>query len=153
MRILVDADALPGDARQILLRAAARVGAEILLVANKPLRVPDGVTCVVVAEGYNVADDWIAERVQPGDLVVTADVPLAGRAVRRGACALDPPRLPLYRGPGRRALGHPRPEGGPAQRGSAPGRGPAPLQQEGRPQVRQRPGRLADEGWSRARSL
>lgn len=90
MRILVDADALPGDARQILLRAAARVGAEILLVANKPLRAPDGVTCVVVEEGYNVADDWIAERVQPGDLVVTADVPLAGRAVARGACALDP---------------------------------------------------------------
>jgi len=90
MRILVDADALPTDARQILQRAAARVGAEILLVANKPLRVPDGVTCVVVAEGYNVADDWIAERVQPGDLVVTADVPLAGRAVEKGACALDP---------------------------------------------------------------
>lgn len=90
MRILVDADALPGDARQILLRAATRVGAEILLVANRPLRVPDGVTCVVVEEGYNVADDWIAERVRPGDLVVTADVPLAGRAVRQGACALDP---------------------------------------------------------------
>ena len=90
MRIYVDADALPGDARRILFRAAERVGLEVWLVANKPLRVPEGVRSVVVGEGFDVADDWIAERVQPGDLVVTADVPLAGRVVDRGACALDP---------------------------------------------------------------
>lgn len=90
MRIYVDADALPGDARRILFRAAERVGVEVCLVANKPLRVPDGITSVVVGEGFDVADDWIAEHVQPGDLVVTADVPLAGRVVDRGAQALDP---------------------------------------------------------------
>lgn len=90
MRIYVDADALPGDARRILFRAAERVGVEVCLVANKPLRVPEGITSVVVGEGFDVADDWIVEHVQPGDLVVTADVPLAGRVVDRGACALDP---------------------------------------------------------------
>ncbi len=86
----MDADALPADARRILLRAARRVGAEVVLVANKPLRALGDVTCVVVEAGFDVADDWIAERVEPGDLVVTADVPLAGRAVAKGACALDP---------------------------------------------------------------
>lgn len=90
MKIWVDADALPGDARRILLRAAERVRVEVCLVANKPLRVPDGVTSVVVPGGFDVADDWIVERVQPGDLVVTADVPLASRVVDKGACALDP---------------------------------------------------------------
>ena len=90
MRIIVDADALPGEARRVLLRAAERVGVEVCLVANKPLKVPPGVTSVVVEGGFNVADDWIVERVQPGDLVITADVPLASRVVDRGAEALDP---------------------------------------------------------------
>lgn len=90
MRILVDADALPADAKRILFRAVERVGVEVCLVANKPLRVPSGVTSVVVEGGFDVADDWIVERVQPGDLVVTADVPLAGRVVDKGASALDP---------------------------------------------------------------
>ena len=90
LSIFVDADALPGDAKRVLFRAAERTGVEVTLVANVPLSAPAGVETVVVSGGFNVADDWIVERVQAGDLVITADIPLASRVVDRGAVALDP---------------------------------------------------------------
>ena len=97
MRILVDADALPADAKRILFRAAERLQIEICLVANKALRVPDSplFSSVLVGAGADVADNWIVEEVAAGDLVVTADIPLASRVVDKGGCALDP-RGELY---------------------------------------------------------
>lgn len=97
MQILVDADALPLAAKEILLRAAVRVRVPLTLVANKPLKVPasEFLHTVVVSAGADIADDWIVERVQPADLVITADIPLASRVVAKGACALDP-RGDLY---------------------------------------------------------
>jgi hypothetical protein len=92
MRILVDADAVPGDVKRLMFRAAERRGVPLVLVANCALRHPDGplFSSIVVAGGFNVADDWLADNAQPGDLVITADIPLAGRVVGQGALALDP---------------------------------------------------------------
>jgi uncharacterized protein YaiI (UPF0178 family) len=92
MKIWVDADATPGDVKRILFKAADREKVELTLVANVPLRHPESsyITSTVVGDGFNVADDWIAEQCEPGDLVITADIPLADRVVERGATALDP---------------------------------------------------------------
>ncbi|MFN8608730.1 MAG: YaiI/YqxD family protein [Vulcanimicrobiota bacterium] len=97
MTIWADGDALPANARDLLFRAATRVQVSLVLVANKSLRVPDNpyVSCVLVEAGADVADHWIVARVQAGDLVVTADIPLASRVVAQGAEALDP-RGTLY---------------------------------------------------------
>jgi uncharacterized protein YaiI (UPF0178 family) len=97
MQIWVDADACPRAAKEILYRAAERVRVPLTLVANKPLRVPRSpyIQAIQVAGGLDVADDAIAARVQAGDLVITADIPLAAAVVRKGACALDP-RGTLY---------------------------------------------------------
>lgn len=92
MRILADADALPGAAKELLLRAAERERVALVMVANKPIR-PSGsrwVSSVLVAAGPDVADDRIVELAEAGDLVITADIPLADRAVTKGAAALDP---------------------------------------------------------------
>ena len=99
MTIWADGDALPANARDLLVRAAQRVGVPLVLVANKLLRVPDSpyLSTVLVEAGADVADHWIVERAEPGDLVVTADIPLASRVVARGADALDP-RGSLYTG-------------------------------------------------------
>ena len=92
MQILVDADALPGAIRQVLFRAAERVGVPLVMVANQLLRVPESayISSMAAPSGPDGADDRIAELVEPGDLVVTADIPLADRVVEKGACALDP---------------------------------------------------------------
>lgn len=97
MRIWVDADALPGDAKLVLFRAAERERISLCLVANKPLKTPPSefLSSVVVGDGFNVADDWIVEQAEQGDLVVTADIPLASRVVAKGATGLDP-RGQLY---------------------------------------------------------
>ena len=97
MRILVDADALPTDAKLILFRAAERVRVALVLVANKPLKTPPSqyLSSVVVGAGADIADDWIVERVELHDLVITADIPLASRVVDKGGQALDP-RGDLY---------------------------------------------------------
>jgi uncharacterized protein YaiI (UPF0178 family) len=85
MQIWVDADACPAAAKEILFRAAERVRVRLTLVANRPLRVPRSsyLRSVVVPRGFDVADRWIAEQVRPGDLVVTADLPLAADVVGR----------------------------------------------------------------------
>nr|HQV30835.1 DUF188 domain-containing protein [Calditrichia bacterium] len=80
IKIWVDADACPGPVKDILFRAARRVKVPLILVANQRLRVPPDplFETVLVGGGPDVADDHIAGAVFPGDLVITADVPLAG---------------------------------------------------------------------------
>jgi hypothetical protein len=97
MQIWVDADACPKVIKEILYRAATRTGVPLVLVANVPLRTPPGVPVrtVLVAAGMDAADREIARLAEPGDLVVTADIPLAAAAIEKGACALDP-RGTLY---------------------------------------------------------
>ena len=97
MVIWVDADACPVPIKDILFRAAERVQVQTLLVANHALRVPKSpfVKALQVERGFDVADAQILERLAAGDLVVTADVPLAAQAVAAGAFALNP-RGTLY---------------------------------------------------------
>ncbi len=97
MRLWVDADACPNTVKEILYRAAERTALELVLVANQPLRVPraHNVRLVQVAAGFDGADKRIVAEVASGDLVVTADVPLAAAVVERGATALNP-RGELY---------------------------------------------------------
>ena len=97
MRIFIDADAFPNVIKDILMRAATRLNVPLVFVANKPLRIEDAahISVIVVAAGADVADNRIAELAQPGDLVITADIPLADRIVAKGAFALNP-RGKLY---------------------------------------------------------
>jgi len=97
MQIWVDADACPAAIKEILYRGAERSRIGMTLVANMPLRTPPSrfIRTVQVPRGIDVADQEIARRVQPGDLVVTADIPLAAEVIARGALALDP-RGELY---------------------------------------------------------
>ena len=92
MNIWVDADACPNVIKDILYRAAERLAIPLTLVANQPLRVPRSkvIRAVQVTSGFDEADAWIAKQVAPGDLVITADIPLAAEVVERGATALDP---------------------------------------------------------------
>ena len=92
MHIWVDADACPGVIKEILFRAAERLAVPMTLVANKPLRTPRSplIRMLQVPRGFDVADNEIAKRVEAGDLVITADIPLAADVIARGAHALDP---------------------------------------------------------------
>jgi uncharacterized protein YaiI (UPF0178 family) len=93
----VDADACPGPIREIIFRAADRRRVETTFVANRPLRLPRSsyLHVLVVESGFDVADERIVENVAPGDLVITADIPLAAQVVAAGATALNP-RGTLY---------------------------------------------------------
>jgi uncharacterized protein YaiI (UPF0178 family) len=97
MQIWVDADACPKPIKDILFRAAERTGVSLTLVANHSMAVPRraNIRLLQVAGGFDVADGEIVERVQRGDLVVTADIPLAADVIARGATALNP-RGELY---------------------------------------------------------
>jgi uncharacterized protein len=97
MQIWVDADACPGTIKELLFRAAQRTKTKVTLVANQPLETPrsEFVDSLVVPAGLNVADRRIVELVEPGDLVITADIPLAAEVVAQGAKALNP-RGELY---------------------------------------------------------
>jgi uncharacterized protein YaiI (UPF0178 family) len=97
MRLFVDADACPRAIKEILYRAVARVNVPLIMVSNLNLQVPSAanISCIDVPGGPDVADDKIVELVEAGDLVVTADIPLADRVVSKGAVALDP-RGDLY---------------------------------------------------------
>lgn len=92
MHLWVDADACPVAIKEILYRAANRVGVPLTLVANQMLRVPPSpwIRAVQVPGGFDVADRHIAAAVAPGDLVITADVPLAAEVIARGARVLEP---------------------------------------------------------------
>jgi len=97
MQIWVDADACPGEVKELLFRAAKRTKIKVTLVANQAMRTPrsEFVDSLLVPAGMNVADRRIIELVQPGDLVITADIPLAAQAVAKGGQALNP-RGELY---------------------------------------------------------
>ena len=88
--IYVDADGCP--VKNEVYRVAERYGLQVYLVANAWMRVPsrDYIELVLVDAGLDVADDWIAEHVAEGDIVVTADIPLADRCIKRGARVLSP---------------------------------------------------------------
>jgi len=93
--IHVDADACP--VKDEVLRVAARHGLRVHMVGNSWMRMAEGplVDRVVVAEGPDAADDWIAEHVRPGDIAVTADIPLAARCLEAGAAVLGPTGRPF----------------------------------------------------------
>lgn len=97
MKIWIDADACPRVIKEILFRASARLQVPVCLVANKKLTRHDSglINSIVVGEGFDVADDYIAGHAAPTDLVITADIPLAARIVANGGVALDP-RGELY---------------------------------------------------------
>jgi uncharacterized protein YaiI (UPF0178 family) len=92
MHIWVDADACPGVIKKILFRAAERAQIMTTLVANQLLRVPASpfIRALQVPAGFDVADNRIAQEVQPGDLVITADIPLAAQVIEREGFALNP---------------------------------------------------------------
>ncbi|MCK5771544.1 YaiI/YqxD family protein [Algiphilus sp.] len=92
MKIWVDADACPGVIKDILFRAAERTGVPLTLVANQPLRVPKSrhIRAMQVGAGFDVADNTIVGLAEAGDLVVTADIPLAAEVLEKGAHALNP---------------------------------------------------------------
>lgn len=87
-KILVDADAVP--VRQEVYRVARRYGIEVVLVANSPMNVPaeDWLELVVVSSQFDAADDWIVDHVNQNDIVVTGDIPLAARCLKKGARVL-----------------------------------------------------------------
>jgi uncharacterized protein YaiI (UPF0178 family) len=89
LTVYVDADACP--VKDEVYRVARRYKMRVAVVANAPLRVPrDDLIELVVRPGFGAADDWIAEQAGPGDLVVTADIPLAARCLAKGARVLGP---------------------------------------------------------------
>jgi len=97
MKIWVDADACPKVIKEILFRAADRMNIQLTLVANKMLYCPPSpfVRAMQVPAGFDVADNKIAHMVELGDLVITADIPLAAEVISRGGLALNP-RGELY---------------------------------------------------------
>ncbi|MBD1872582.1 YaiI/YqxD family protein [Nodosilinea sp. FACHB-131] len=92
MEIWVDADACPNVIKEILFRAAKRVEIKTTLVANQELQIPGSpyIDAVLVRSGLDVADSYIVQHLQSGDLVITADIPLAAEAIEKGAYALNP---------------------------------------------------------------
>ena len=95
IRIFVDADACP--VKNEVYRVAERYGLMVFIVANSFMNVPrsDLIERVIVSEGPDVADDWIVERVTETDIVITADIPLAGRCVKKGATVIGPTGKPF----------------------------------------------------------
>ena len=86
--VYVDGDACP--VKDEVYRVAGRYGMRVVVVANAPLRVPTGGNVeLVVRQGFGAADDYIAEQAGPGDIVVTADIPLAARSLEKGALVVD----------------------------------------------------------------
>lgn len=104
MNIYVDADACPKTIKEILFRASLRTQIPVILVSNLKIRTPDtkSIKSIQVDDGPDVADDEIVTLCQKGDLVITADIPLAARVIKKGAIALDP-RGTLY---DRNNIGH-----------------------------------------------
>ena len=92
MKIWVDADACPAVAREILFRAADRTGVQLTMVANQPVNTPmsKNINSLQVSGGFDVADDEIVKRLEPGDLVITSDIPLAAEVIEKGGHALSP---------------------------------------------------------------
>lgn len=96
-QIWVDADACPNVIKEILFRAADRVGVPLILVANQTIQVPGSrfIRSIQVSAGFDVADNHILQQAEKGDLVITADIPLAAELIEKGCFALNP-RGELY---------------------------------------------------------
>ena len=92
MQIWVDADACPVVIKEILFKAATRTGVLVTLVANQFINTPrsPNIKFIQVGSGFDVADNEIVKRLDVGDLVITADIPLAADAIEKGAYALNP---------------------------------------------------------------
>lgn len=88
--IWVDADACPGEVKNVIFKTARRMDIEVVLVANQPMNIPrsDLIHLITVTQGANIADDKIVEMMQPGDVVITSDIPLAARAVEKKGVAI-----------------------------------------------------------------
>ena len=95
IRIFVDADACP--VKPEIYKVAERYGLKVYVVANAVMNVPrsDMIERVIVSEGPDIADNWIAERAGESDIVVTADIPLAGRCVKKGTTVIGPTGKPF----------------------------------------------------------
>src|SRR5471030_2345795 len=95
IRIFIDADACPVKAE--IYRVADRYGLKVFVVANSFMNVPrsDTIERVIVTQGPDVADDWIVERAGQTDIVITADIPLAGRSLRNGVTVISPTGKPF----------------------------------------------------------
>lgn len=93
MKIWIDADAAPTEVKEVVFRAATRLSIETLLVANAPISSPANaatVRSIVVRQGADQADKYIVRTAEPGDLAVTADLPLAALLVDKGLFVIDP---------------------------------------------------------------
>ena len=92
MQIWIDADACPGVIKEILYRACSRKQVELILVANQPLKVPPSqlIRTVQVSAGFDVADNYIVQHMSAGDLVITADIPLAAEVIENEGHAINP---------------------------------------------------------------
>ena len=93
MKIWIDADAAPREVKDVVYRAAIRLDVATVLVANQPLATPPNapmVSSVVVREGANVADKYIVDKSESGDLAITADIPLASDLVAKSVVVIDP---------------------------------------------------------------
>lgn len=92
MRVLIDGDGCPRAIKDLLFRAAEKRGIDIVIVANRPLVVPRNprIRAVQVQHGLDVADDWLVQNSVSGELVITADLPLAAELVAKGATAISP---------------------------------------------------------------
>ncbi len=95
LHIYIDADACP--VKQEVYRVASRYHLDVTLVANSWMRIPDEqwIALEVVKDAFDAADDWIVQHVQPDDIVVTADIPLADRCLKEGAHVLGPTGKPF----------------------------------------------------------
>ncbi|MEQ9889596.1 YaiI/YqxD family protein [Pectobacterium aroidearum] len=92
MQIWVDADACPNVIKEVLFRAADRTQTQVTLVANQTIKVPPSrfIRTLRVSSGFDVADNEIVHRTEAGDLVITADIPLAAEVIEKGGAALNP---------------------------------------------------------------
>ncbi len=97
MKIWVDADACPKMIKEVLYRAANRTKTTLILVANQPLSVPSSpyIKKIKVNSGFDVADNYISQHLEQGDLVITADIPLANAVIEKEGTAINP-RGDLY---------------------------------------------------------
>ena len=95
IKIYVDADACP--VKEETVRVAERHKLAVIMVSNQWMRLPQSplLQAVVVADGLDKADDWIADRIGPGDLAITADIPLASRCLEQGAKVIGPTGKPF----------------------------------------------------------
>ena len=93
MKIWIDADAAPRDVKELIFRASTRLKLQVVLVANQSIWVPTDsglVSSVAVSEGANIADRYIVEHAEAGDLAITADIPLAAQLVDKRVYVIDP---------------------------------------------------------------